>query len=442
MRLPAIRNVLGCMALVFVLAVPAFSTARAADETAAATEEQPAEAPKKKSKKEEREERQKYAIKPRTGKIFDKVRESLDAEDYAGADKQLGKLKLPKLSPFERAQALRLKGYTAYGQEDHDAAIEHLRGAVAENALMPSDQADVLFQVAQIQAMKQRWKDVIATLEPWLATVERPNSAGYYLMALSHFQLGDLDAAVLPATKAVAIAKKPQQVWLQLLLAIHLTRKDFAAAAPVLYDLVSFYPNAGKGYWLQLSAVYSAIGDNERALGVMELAHRRGILTDDKDLRRLVELTLYQGIPSRAARQLEKDIAEKRVPEDAESYELLSNSWLLAREVPKAEAPLARAAELSPKGELYIRLAQVHLMQEEWSQAADALRKALAKGQLADASSAQLLLGFSLYNEKKLTEARSWFERAQSSASAREQAQTWLERIDREVQSKSETTPG
>ena len=234
MRLPAIRNALGCMALAFVLAAPALSTARAADETAAATEEQPAEAPKKKSKKEEREERQKYAIKPRTGKVFDKVRESLDAEDYAAADKQLGKLKLPKLSPFERAQALRLKGYTAYGQEDHDAAIEHLRGAVAENALMPSDQADVLFQVAQIQAMKQRWKDVIATLEPWLATVERPNSAGYYLMALSHFQLGDLDAAVLPATKAVAIAKKPQQVWLQLLLAIHLTRKDFAAAAPVL----------------------------------------------------------------------------------------------------------------------------------------------------------------------------------------------------------------
>lgn len=416
------------LAAAFVLAPP--TGARAADDAADAKAE--ATQPKK-SKKEEREERQKYAIKPRTGKAFEKARVSLDAEKYADAERVLGKLNLKRLSPFERAQTLRLYGYVAYGKEDHDAAIEHLNGALAEQALQPSDQADVIFQVAQIQAMKQRWKDVIATLEPWFEVVERPNSTGYYLLALSYFQLGDLDAALLPAKKAVEIAKVPQQVWLQLLLAIHLTKKDFASAAPVLYSLISYYPNAGKGYWLQLSAVYGANGDNERALGVLELAHRKGILTEDRDLRRLLELMLFQGIPSRAAQILEKEIADKRVAEDTQAYELLSNSFLLAKELPKAEEPLARAAELAPKGELYVRLAQVHLMQEEWQAAADALRKAFEKGGLDDPASVQLLLGFSLYNERKLSEARTWFSRAQQSAAARAQAETWLERIDREL---------
>jgi tetratricopeptide (TPR) repeat protein len=434
-----IRRVCFAFALALATTSPVSSPARAADDGDSARS---AEQPRAKSRKEEREERLKYAIDPRTGKVFDKVRTAIDSEDYATAEKQLGKLNPKRLSPFERAQASRLRGYTAYGKEDHDAAIAALRDALAENALSPSDQADVMFQVAQIQAMKQRWKDVIATLEPWFSLVERPNSSGYYLVALSYFQLGDLDSALLPGKKAVEIAKTPQQVWLQLLLAIHLTKKDWASAAPVLYDLISYYPNAGKGYWLQLSALYGAIGDNERALAVMELAHRRGLLTGDKDLRRLIELTLYQGIPSRAAEQLEKDIAEKRVEETPEAFELLSNSWLLAREPSKAEEPLARAAELSPKGELYVRLAQVRLMQEEWVDAADALRKALAKGNLSDPSSAQLLLGFALYNERKLAEARSWFERAQQSAAAREQAKTWLERIDREIQLKSESTPG
>jgi len=342
MRFPRISRALGCFAIATSIATAPIAVAFAKDD-AAPSQDEAVEKPAKKSRKQEREERKKYAISPRTGKVFDKTRAAIDAEHYAEAEKQLGKLKLAKLSPFERAQALRLRGYAAYGKEDHDAAIESLRGAVAEHALMPNDQADVLFQVAQIQAMKQQWKDVIATLEPWLATVERPNSSGYYLLALSHFQLGDLDAALLPAKKAVEIARTPQQVWLQLLLAIHLTKKDYAAAAPVLYDLVSYYPNAGKGYWLQLSAVYGAIGDNERALGVMELAHRRGLLTEDEDLRRLVELTMFQGIPSRAAEQLARDIAEKRVPEDAESYELLSNGWLLAREVPRRRKSRSRA---------------------------------------------------------------------------------------------------
>jgi tetratricopeptide (TPR) repeat protein len=436
MKHGVLRRVLVHLAVAAAIAVPAVA-ARAADDGAPSRDEavQP-----KKTKKEEREERQKYAIKPRTGKVFDKVRAALDAEDYAAAEKQLGKLNPKRLSPFERAQALRLHGYTAYGKEDHDGAIEQLQHALAENALAPADQSDVMFQVAQIQAMKQRWKDVIATLTGWFAIVERPNSTGYYLLALSHFQLGDLDAALLPATKAVEIAKTPQQVWLQLLLAIHLTRKDYAAAAPVLHDLISYYPNAGKGYWLQLSAVYGANGDNERALGVLELAHRKGILNEDNDLRRLLELMLFQGIPSRAAQILEEEIAAKRVAEDADTYELLSNSLLLAKEIPRAEEPLARAAELSDKGDLYVRLAQVHLMQEEWSQAVDALRKAIGKGGLDDPSSVQLLLGFSLYNERKLAEARSWFERAQQSAAAREQAETWLERIDREIDSVA--TPG
>lgn len=76
------------------------------------------------------------------------------------------------------------------------------------------------------------------------------------------------------------------------------------------------------------------------------------------------------------------------------------------------------------------------------AQAADALRKALAKGGLADASGAEMLLGFALYNERKLPEARSWFERAQQSASVREQAKSWLERIDREIQTETVAKAG
>jgi tetratricopeptide (TPR) repeat protein len=253
-------------------------------------------------------------------------------------------------------------------------------------------------------------------------------------MAMSYYQLEDLDAALLPAKKAVEIAGTPQQAWLQLLLAIHLTKKDYAAATPVALDLITHYPNCGKGYWLQLSALYGVQGDNEHALGVLELAYQKGLLTEDRDLRRLLQLMLVRGIPHRAALILEKEMAEKHLQEDAEAFELLSNSWILAREVPKAEEPLARAAELARKGDLFLRLAQVHMMQEEWQEAAVALHEALAKGGLQDRGSVQLLLGIAYYNERKLQEARSWFARAHQSEGTRKYAETWLEHIDQESQ--------
>jgi tetratricopeptide (TPR) repeat protein len=385
-------------------------------------------------RKQKEEEARKYGMSPRAAKAIGDAREYLTAEQYGKAEAALQRIRRTRLSPFEEAQVERLLGYIAYGQQKNADAIDHLGKAAALDALRPSDQADVLFQIAQIQGVEKRWKDVITTLNSWFATVEKPNSMGHYLMALSYYQLEDFDAAVRPAEQAVEMAKTPQQSWLQLLLAIQLTRKDYAAAAPVLAQLISHYPGIAKGYWLQLSALYGVSGDNARALAVMELAYRRGILDSHEDLLRLVQLNLLQGIPLRAAAILEKEIAAKHIKETPESFELLSGSWILAREVDKAEEPLARAAELAPKGDLYVRLAQVHMMQEEWSDAADALRKAMSKGGLGDTANAELLLGISYYNEAQLGEARTWFARAQRSNATRKQAEVWLEHVDRQVQ--------
>lgn len=421
------KRAIRAIALAACLLIGTFGAAHAA-----AAAEAAAGSPNK-SRKQQLEEARKYAIDKRTAKVFDEVRVHLEAERYAEAEEELGDLRLARLSPHERAQAHRLYGYVFYGRQENAKAIEHLQQALAEDGLALADQSDVLFQVAQIQAVERRWQDVIATLTKWFAQVPRPNSVGYYMLAVAHYQLGDLDAALLPAKKAVQIAKKPQQAWLQLLLALHLTRKDYASAAPVLVDLISLYPNVDKSYWLQLYAVYGALDQNARALGVLELAHRKGLLTQDADLQRLVELTLFMEIPERAAGILEKELASGRIDEDAEALELLSTSWIMAREAPRAEEALARAAELSPHGNLYVRLAQVHLVQEEWDLAAAALRKALDKGGLAPGS-AELLLGITYYSDHNLREARSWFARAQQSGATREQASTWLEHIDREIQ--------
>ena len=373
------------------------------------------------------------SLKPRTARIFSRVREALEHEDYDRALEQLDRLSLRKASDYERAYALRLRGYVAYGRGENAAAIEQLLAALAEPGLPPPDRADTLFQIAQIQAAEKRWRDVLGTLERWFETAERPNSVGYFLTALAHYQLGETDAAILPATKAVEIAAKPQQTWLQLLLALHLTQKNYAAATPVLEQMISLYPNSGRDYWLQLSALYAATNEPARSLAALELAHQRGLLSEDRDLRRMLQLMISRGIPLRAAEIFEREIAQGRIAEETESLELLSASWMLAREIPQAEAPLARAAELAPDGELWVRAGQLHMLQEEWSDAAAALRKALDKGGLKQVGNAQLLLGIACYNEQKLQEARGWFAMAQRSDATRDQARTWLEHVDREL---------
>jgi tetratricopeptide (TPR) repeat protein len=268
---------------------------------------------------------------------------------------------------------------------------------------------------------------VIAHLNEWFASVEAPNSAAYYLLALAHFQLEDFAAALTPAQQAVALTDSPQEGWLQLLLAIHLTNRDYAEAEPVLFELVKRYPK--KIYWIQLSTLFGAREDYDRALTLLQLAYLQGLLTEDAELRRLAQLLLARELPYPAAQVLEKALAEKQIQEDANVFELLSTAWIQARHYDKALPPLQRAAQLSSDGRLYVRLAQVYLQREEWKEAEEALRRALDKGGLQSPGDAQLLMGITFYSQKRPEEALVWFARAREHAETREEASVWLKHL-------------
>ena len=92
------------------------------------------------------------------------------------------------------------------------------------------------------------------------------------------------------------------------------------------------------------------------------------------------------------------------------------------------------AAELSETGNLYVHLAQIHLLEERWEEAIAVLRKAIGKGGLTDPGTVELMLGIAYYNEQRLQEARRWFGQAQRSAETRQQAELWLQHVDRELE--------
>ncbi|HXV35928.1 MAG TPA: tetratricopeptide repeat protein [Myxococcota bacterium] len=387
--------------------------------------------------KEEREELAKAAkrtVSPRNNKILIQARDFLLAQDYAKALEAIDRINIKRANAYERALTYRTRGYIAHGQEKYDEAIGHLRQAISEDGLSRSDHADVLFQIATIYNSQAKWREAVATLKEWFAVAEQPGSAAYIQLALAYYQLNDLDAALDAAKKGVALAEVPQQPWLQLLLALHLVRQNYSEATPVLVRLLTLYPKAGATYWIQLATLYGLQEDIPRALAVLELAHRQDLLTLDRDLRRLAQLSLSQDMPIRSVRVIEASLESKRMEADAAAYELLGNSWILARESANAEPPLARAAELSPKGNLYLRLAQVLMLHERWSDAATALRQAVAKGGIDDPSSADLLLGITYYNSRNPAEARSWFTRARRSEKMRASADSWIRHIDVELQ--------
>jgi tetratricopeptide (TPR) repeat protein len=392
---------------------------------------------KSKQETQEAEAAQARTVGRRTGRFLLKAREFLMEQKYDESNEVLARLNPKRLNPYERALVYRTQGYNAYGKQDVPGAVGLLHKALDEKILAKQDVSDILFQIAQMQMSKDDFEGAISTLKTWFAQEEKPGATAYFTLAIAYYQLKDLDSALVPAKKAIEIAENPQQGWLQLLLAIYLTKEDYPSATPVLVTLLTRYPEVGKAYWMQLATLYGVQKDIPRALAVMQLAHRQKLIDEDANVRRLASLLQSEDIPIRAAHVLEQGFAQKVLKEEDTSYELLGNSWILAREADKAEPSLKRAAELSSKGQLYIRLGQVLLLKEDNEGAKAAFKRGLEKGGLDDPGSAEMLLGITCYNAGQLGEARSWFAKSRRSEKARPTADAWLKHIDEELQKQS-----
>ena len=364
-----------------------------------------------------------------TAKVLNVAIEALGKEHYDEAATAIATLQGSRLSPYERSRLEQIRFNLAYARGHYDEARAHLVAAIDAGGLNTQEIEQARYQAAQVYMMEERWQEGAAALEQWFASVPNPNSAAYYLLAVAYYQMGDHDRALAPAQRAVDLTDTPQESWAALLLALKLERQEFQDAVRLLQRLLVLVP-AKKTYWTQLSAVYGQLEDYPSAVAIMQLAYDAGLLSDEADIRRYVDLLVFNNLPYRGARVLEDAIGRQAVSlVDAAVYEKLANCWIAAREFERAVAPLQRAGELSASGEPFERLAEVQVQRDDWPAAEAALRRALDKGGLRDAANAELLLGVALLNQNRLDEARRWFERAEQSPAHRNAARDYLAAI-------------
>ena len=117
------------------------------------------------------------------------------------------------------------------------------------------------------------------------------------------------------------------------------------------------------------------------------------MLEKHDELLRIAQLYLFYEVPYKAALILEKELESGRIKDEEKNWEQLANAWLSAREWKKAIPPLKKAAEMSEDGELFLRLGQTFMQEEDWKEAEKYIKYAIKKGDLENPGRAWLLLG-------------------------------------------------
>lgn len=342
------------------------------------------------------------------------------------------------LNSHERAMMWQTFGYLHGTAGRQDEAIRSFRACLEADGLPATAHLSVLTNLAQLQLMEGEYDAAIASFNRWfeqapkLGAEPTPERAANlrYMLALAYAQAGRHSEALPHILASLENTPNPNEGRLQLLSAIYFRLESYPELVPVLRKLTTHFPK--KAYWMQLSAIYAELDRLGEALAVQETVFEQGMFDQQREYLTLARLLLHHGVPFEAAQVIEKGIGKGQVGDDPEVWDTLASSYLQAREYDRAVRPLEQSAKRAKDGEAYLRLGEVYLTRQKWSEAGDALVRGIGKGGLRNTARAHLLLGIARVNTKHLDDAESAFAAAARSKDLEGAARQWLQHVERE----------
>ena len=366
-----------------------------------------------------------------TFRQLDKINKLIVENKNAEALVELNKMSENK-SGYEKAMVLQTMGYVHGGMNNYKKAVEVFQQAVDMDVLPQAAWEAMLFNLGQLYMAADLTDKAIATLERYLCEARGTISpdarialaSGYAEKRRWRDAIGQIDQAL------AATVGKVKESWMLFKLAGHFELKEYGKCAEVLLTLVSIAP-AKEEYWKQLSSILFELKNDKDSMAALALAERQGFINEEKEFRNLANVYLLMDIPFKAGRVLQKGLDAGALKAEEAVLTQLADSWFLAREYEKCETALKKLAEITGKGDVYFRLGQLYLEDEQWKKAIDALAKAAEKGAKKTAQSA-FMAGVASYQLKDVAGARNYLLKASQQDETRQQALQWLNYISQQ----------
>ena len=398
----------------------------------------------KKLSKAEKEERLKYkdtvtqrrkSVGQTCGKRLQKVQELVEEEDFQGAKSELiGASKRGCSEGFELSQVNRFLGYVYYALDDYPNAIKAYKALVNEPEADEQQRTDTRYTLAQLLFVTEDYAGAVTQLEAWLKTTSVVDRNGEVLLARGYYQLNRKDDALKLVEKVVRDATAeglvPKESWLTFQWALYYEKERYADTLPVSRVLITHYSDVK--YWKQIAAMYGALEKDQKERLALELTYQQDGLDKEKQLIALAYQYLSVDVPYRAAKVIEKGMADEIIERTEKNLELLGSAYQRAQEFKKASPVLEEAAKKSSDGNAYSRLASVYLNLNENEKALVAARNALKKGGLKREDIAWMNRGSAEQALHCYEAAEKSFARAAKFEKTKKGAQSWQQYVQKE----------
>ena len=428
--------------IIYLFAILAFSFSY----TSTYDEAQSSDKPKKQIKYKKAR-----ALQSKTAKKMAKVYEALEvvdekgepAPDMATVIEILTELKNDQanLKSYDRSVMWNSWGYVYFTEGEYDKAMQSYDNVINEPEVTLPIRNAALFTLAQLNLVKENYKEGIALILQWMDEVETVTAQAWSLLGQAYFQQGDYRKSMSSMKTAISMSEeegyKPKENWYVIVAAcIGELKKEIGEKKALLQQLdiyeilVNLYPK--KLYFIQLGGTYGQLGRERDYMITLKAAHAKDLLDKESEYLALAQLLLLNQNPYWAAqvlvsgqkkittyqetevdkvtgKEIKVDKTGPVVKENEKNLKLLADSWRMAQEINKAIPVLAKAAALSKDGKAYVLLGNLYLSEDNLELAVDSIKKGLKKGKITKLSQVHLTLGQAYFELQKFNDAKKEF---------------------------------
>ncbi|MDR1012116.1 MAG: hypothetical protein LBM04_13495, partial [Opitutaceae bacterium] len=378
------------------------------------------------------------------------LRAFADAGDFAGALRLVAGL-LPDTQPesYEHAFLSQIRGQTLVSLNRYDEAIAPLERSLALgdrhawftteitlNTLRALNQIYLEKAAESDDAGERRHYHNLAgdRMERWVALLPNPTADDRLHAATILYTAATLDPekpdlekirrAKDQAGASLLLRDKPDEQTLAFIVLILQQLGQRRESADILEILAAMKPETAV-YWQQLFATYTTLAGAPglppsetrrlqlRALLTLERARALGFFSTPQDSFNIVALHYALGQHARAARILERGLADGSIDGTRSNWELLAGAWQQQHDTARAIEALTRAAAALPDdGEIEYSLARLCYAGDRLAETHAHLRAAVERGRLAHPGQTWLFLAYVAYELGACEEAARHAETA------------------------------
>jgi tetratricopeptide (TPR) repeat protein len=375
------------------------------------------------------------ALNEPTYKKLNDIYEEVGNEQYDIAYEKLKVMINRAKGKYLKATLYQMMAQVEWARSNYVTALSSFEMAVELDALPDNIHFALMYQIAQLYYMQERYDEALDKLALWMCKVppEKVKASAYVLKASIYAQKVDWKNVVPAIETAISMSDAPKEAWYQLKLASHFELEQFPKAGETLEIMIELWPDK-KDYWIQLSQIYYKLKKDDEALSIIALAYRRGMLDKQTDLMYLSNLYSDREVPYKAANIMQKGMQDGIVESNEKHWTMVADAWYAAEELENALAAFEEAGKASDKGELDLRRGYLLVDMERWPLAIEALEAAIEKGGMNERKTgeAYVMLGMSEFSLENYKEANAAWTKALKFPKSKKPAQQWMNHMREE----------